>query len=68
MNDQDVGTAPVKKKRRKMTILWIVLGIVAAVVLVPVVIGMLLPERYEGRTKALLAQSPEDVWVALQNY
>lgn len=51
-----------------MTILWIVLGIVATLVLVPVIIGMLMPERYEGQTKAFLAKSPEDVWAALQNY
>lgn len=37
MNDQDVGTAPEKKKGWKMTVLWIVLGIVAAAVLVPVI-------------------------------
>ena len=67
MNDQDEGTAPGKKKRRKMTVLWIVIGIVAVLVLVPVIIGLLLPERYEGQTKAFLAKSPEEVWVALQN-
>ncbi len=68
MNDQGVGTVPGEKKRRKMTILWIVLGIVAVLILVPVIIGLLLPERYEGQTEAFLAQSPEDVWAALQNY
>ena len=68
MNDQDVGAAPRKKKRRRMTILWIVLGIVAVLVLVPVIIGMLLPERYHGQTEAFFAQSPEEVWAALQNY
>lgn len=56
MNDQDVGAAPVKKKGRKMTFLWIVLGIVAVVVLVPFIVGSLLPQRYEGQTKAFLAQ------------
>ncbi len=68
MSDQDVGTAPGKKKRRKMTILWIVLGIVGVLILVPVVIGLLMPERFEGQTEAFLAKSPEEVWVALQNY
>ncbi len=68
MIDQGVGTASGKKKRRKMTILWIVLGIVAVLVLVPVIIGSLMPERYEGQTEAFLAQSPVDVWVALQDY
>ncbi len=68
MNDQDLGVAPRKKKRRKMTLLWIVIGIVAALVLVPFIIGSLLPQRYEGQTEAFLAQAPEDVWVALQNY
>ena len=68
MSDQDVGTTPGKKKRRKMTILWIVLGIVAVLILVPVLIGLLMPERYEGQTKVFLANSPEEVWVALQNY
>ena len=37
MNDQDADAAPGKKKRWKMTVLWIVLGIVAAAVLVPVI-------------------------------
>ena len=68
MSDQDVGTTPGKKKRRKMTILWIVLGIVGVLILVPVIIGSLMPERYEGQTKVFLAKSPEEVWVALQNY
>ena len=51
-----------------MTLLWIVIGIVALLVLVPVIIGSLLPQRYEGQTEAFIAQSPEEVWVALQDY
>ena len=68
MNDQDVGTVPGKKKRRTMTVLWIIVGIVAVLVLVPFIIGPLLPQRYEGQTEAFLAQSLEEVWVALQDY
>ncbi len=68
MNDRDAGMAPGKKRKRKMTILWIVIGIVLVLVLVPFIIGSLLPERYEGQTEAFLAESPVDVWVALQNY
>ena len=51
-----------------MTVLWIVIGIAALAVLVPFIVGSLLPQRYEGRTEAFLAQTPEQVWVALQNY
>ncbi len=51
-----------------MTVLWIVVGIVGALVLVPFIIGSLLPERYEGQSEAFLAQSPDVVWVALQDY
>ncbi len=68
MNDRDAGMAPGKKRKRKMTILWIVIGIVGVLVLVPFIIGSLLPQRYKGQTEAFLAQSPEDVWVALQDY
>jgi hypothetical protein len=68
VNDRDAGTAPGRKRKRKMTILWIVIGIVVVLVLAPFIIGSLLPERYEGQTEAFLAQSPVDVWVALQNY
>ncbi len=48
--------------------LWIVIGIVAVLVLMPFIIGSLLPQRYNGQTEAFLAQSPEEVWAALQNY
>ncbi len=51
-----------------MTVLWIIVGIVAVLVLVPFIIGSLLPQRYEGETEAFLAQSLEEVWVALQDY
>lgn len=68
MNDQNVDAVPGKKKGRKMTILWIVMGIVAAIVLVPFIVGSMLPQRYEGQTRAFLAQSPDKVWDALLNY
>ncbi len=68
MNDENMDATPVKKKGRTMTVLWIILGIVAAIVAVPFIVGSLLPQRYEGQTRAFLAQSPEEVWDALQNY
>ena len=68
MNIRNVDIARGKKKRRKMTALWIVIGIVGVLVLVPFIIGSLLPERYEGQTEAFLAKSPEEVWAALLDY
>jgi hypothetical protein len=45
--------------------LWIVLGVVAALVVIPFVVGSFLPERYEGRVRLSLARSADDVWQAL---
>lgn len=51
-----------------MTILWTVLGIIAAVVVLPIIIGSLMPTRYVGETKVFLPKSPSEVWSELQDY
>lgn len=48
--------------------LWIGLGIVAGVVVVPFVIGMLLRDDYEGTLTVRFERSPEDVWEAIADY
>ncbi len=51
-----------------MTILWTVLGSVAILIAFVVLIGLLLPERYEGRSQVTLAKPPAEVWEALLDY
>ena len=51
-----------------MTVLWIALGIVALVMVTPVIVGNFLPERYVGRARAYFAKSPDQVWEALLDY
>ena len=48
-----------------MIYVWIALGLVALLVVIPVVIGCFLPERYEGQIQVLLPRSPQEVWDAL---
>ncbi len=51
-----------------MSYLWIALGVIAAVIIVPVIIGLLLPERSVGQVKVVFRKSPEDVWTALSDF
>lgn len=51
-----------------MTIVWTLLGSLAILIAFIVLIGMLLPERYEGRSQVTLAKPPEEVWEALLDY
>jgi len=51
-----------------MTILWLGLGGLALLVVAVVVIGLLMPERYAGRSHLVYASTPEDVWEALLDY
>ncbi len=48
-----------------MIYLYLALGGVAAVIVVPMITGLLLPERYLGQLKVVFHKPPEDVWAAL---
>lgn len=50
-----------------MIAVWIVLGLLALILMI-MLVGTLMPERYEGRVQAFLAASPDDVWTALLDY
>jgi hypothetical protein len=51
-----------------MFYLWIFLGLFAAVIIVPVMIGLLLPERYVGQVKVVFHKPLDDVWAALSDF
>ena len=51
-----------------MTYLWIALLGLAVLIAAVVVIGLLMPERYVGRSRVEYAKSAELVWDALQDY
>jgi len=51
-----------------MTFIWLGLGGLALLVVAVVVIGLLMPERYEGRSQVVYARTAEDVWGALLDY
>ncbi len=51
-----------------MIYLWIILGTVAGMIVVPIIIGLLLPERYVGQLKVIYAKPPDDVWAALADF
>ena len=51
-----------------MTLIWFGLGGIVLVVVAAVVIGLLMPERYEGRSRVVYARTAEEVWAALLDY
>ena len=51
-----------------MIYLWFALGVIAAVIFVPLITGLLLPERFVGQVKVVFHKSPEDVWQALADF
>ena len=51
-----------------MIYLYIALGAVAAVVVVPIITGLLLPERYLGQLNVVFPKPPDDVWTALADF
>lgn len=51
-----------------MTIILFVLSGLALLVVAVVVIGLLMPERYEGRSQVVYAKTAEAVWDALLDY
>ncbi len=51
-----------------MTYLWIALGIVGGLIVVPIIIGMLLPERYVGQVEVIFPNPLDDVWTALADF
>ena len=58
----------IKKRSRLMTIIYFGLAGLALLVVAVVVIGFLMPERYEGRSQVIYAKTAEDVWGALLDY
>ena len=58
----------VRMKRGLMIYLWVGLGGVALLVVAVVVIGLIMPERYEGRSQVVYSKSAEDVWGALLDF
>ena len=51
-----------------MSFLWLGLGGIVLLVVAVVVTGLLMPERYEGRSRVVYARTAEDVWDALIDY
>lgn len=51
-----------------MTFIWFGLGGFALLVVAVVVVGLLMPERYEGRSQVGYATTTEEVWSALLDY
>ena len=51
-----------------MMIFLNILGGLAVLIAFIVLIGMLMPERYEGESEVVLAKPPEEVWAALLDY
>jgi len=51
-----------------MTLISLGLGGLALLVVGVVVIGLLMPERYDGRSQVLYPKTAEDVWGALLDY
>ncbi|MCA8959880.1 MAG: SRPBCC family protein [Planctomycetes bacterium] len=49
-----------------MVWLWVLLGFVV-LLLVPFVVGLFLPEGYEGHASARLERSPEEIWEAIHD-
>ena len=51
-----------------MIFIWFGLAGIALLIVAVVVIGLLMPERYAGRSQVVYAKSAEDVWGALLDY
>ncbi len=51
-----------------MIFIWFGLAGIALLIVAVVVIGLLMPERYAGRSQIVYAKSAEDVWGALLDY
>ena len=51
-----------------MTFIWFGLGGLALLVVAVVVVGLLMPERYAGRSQVVYARTAEEVWGALLDY
>ena len=51
-----------------MTFIWFGLAGFGLLVVAVVVIGLLMPERYEGRSQVVYAKTAEQVWSALLDY
>ena len=47
-----------------MTFVWIGLGAIALIVVTVVLVGLLMPERYQGRSQGVYAKTAEEVWDA----
>ena len=51
-----------------MLFVWIALIVIGALIVLPNVIGLFLPERYVGRAETFYARDRADVWAALLDY
>ena len=51
-----------------MTIIWFLLGGLALLIVTVIVIGLRMPERYEGRSEVVYARTTEEVWGALLDH
>jgi len=51
-----------------MFYVWISLGVIAAVIIVPVIIGLLLPQRYVGQVTVVFHKPTADVWEAVSDF
>lgn len=47
---------------------WIVLGVLAGMILLPLLVGTFLPENYDAGLQFTIHRPPEEVWAALSNY
>ena len=46
----------------------LVLGVLAALIVVPMVVGFLLPQKYEARVRMTVKRPPADVWAEVSDY
>ncbi len=47
--------------------LWILLSILATLIILPLLLGQFLPNRYEGKMEAIFGCSPEQFWAGLHD-
>lgn len=59
---------PAPRRRRRPWYLWIPIGLVVLLVIVPFGIGALLPSEFEVQAQAHLDVPPERVWAALNDH
>ena len=69
VNEEVMETRMVeKKKKRRMTFVWIGFGGITLIVVTVVLVGLLMPERYLGESQVVYAKTAEEVWAAVLDY